>query len=167
VQESLTTRNTSNETNTALNDGLDPEQRRIAGYLEEAEFDFDLTHLNKQHLTKLAKRVKSLEQMKSLLDFTRSQELLKGKRIFLGNLVNANNLNDWRESEKAKHRAEVQKSAPASPSKLTSVSGMRNYSAEPEVQPTIQKPSQDGLVQIPKFSLKDLRQQMKKEGKLV
>lgn len=165
--ESMTTRNTSNEANTGINNDLDPEQQRIASYLEELEFDFDLTPLNKQHLTKLAKRVKSVEQMKSLKAFTENQELLKGKTIYLGNLANANNLNGWRQSEQAKQRAEAQKSAPINPSKLTSVSGMRNYSAEPEVQPTIQKSPQDGLVQIPKFSLKGLRQQMKKEGKLV
>lgn len=165
--ESMTTRNASNEANTGINNDLDPEQQRIASYLEELEFDFDLTPLNKQHLTKLAKRVKSGEQMKSLKAFTENQELLKGKTIYLGNLANANNLNGWRQSEQAKQRAEAQKSAPINPSKLTSVSGMRNYSAEPEIQPTIQKPPQDGLVQIPKFSLKGLRQQMKKEGKLV
>lgn len=148
--ESMTTRNTSNETNTAFNDALDPERRRIAGYLEELEFDFDLTPLNKQHLTKLAKRVKSVEQMKSLKAFTENQELLKGKTIYLGNLANANNLNGWRQSEQAKQRAEVQKSAPASPSKLTSVSGMRNYSVDPEVQPVIAETER----KLPVFKLK-------------
>ena len=97
--ESLTTGNTSQTYNCMIpNDpSLLPDQARIAGYLEEMEFDFDPTETNKGHLTKLAKKVHSLEQMKSLLAFTKRQEHLKGKTVFLGNLANTNNLLGWKQ----------------------------------------------------------------------
>lgn len=80
-------------------DVLSAEEKRIASYLDELEFDFDLTDLNKQHLTKLAKKVKSLEQMRSLIEFTKNQEHLKEKTIYLGNLANTNNLNGWKQKQ--------------------------------------------------------------------
>ena len=173
----MTTRNASNEATTCIAKELDP----LAIY-DEAEkqqhrwwcrvaLDAKINETNKRHWQTLSRHIHSFEKFESLFEYVR--ELImkdpnaKDKRVKPGNLANADNLSGWQQSEQAKQRAEAQKSAPISPSKLTSVSGMRNYSAEPEVQPTIQKSPQDGLVQIPKFSLKGLRQQMKKEGKLV
>ncbi len=76
-----------------------PEQERIAGYLEELDFPFDITPENKSHLEKIAKHVKSLEKMRSLLAHTKNQEHLKGKAIYLGNLANTNNLNGWKQKQ--------------------------------------------------------------------
>ncbi len=97
-----------------------PEQERIAGYLEELDFPFDITPENKSHLEKIAKHVKSLEKMRSLLAHTKNQEHLKGKAIYLGNLANTNNLNGW----KQKQQDLAQPPAPKEEKSALGVSGL-------------------------------------------
>lgn len=58
-----------------------------------------ITETIKTHCATLAVLVHNLEEMQSLLDYTRNQEHLKGKTIYLANLVNPNNLNGWKQAQ--------------------------------------------------------------------
>jgi hypothetical protein len=99
-------------------------------------------------LTKLARKVHSLEQMESLLAFTKRQEHLKGKTVYLGNLANTNNLLGWKQSQQPL----PSKLPPGTtPSKLTSISGLQNVTLNPPPQPEIaDKP----MVKLPEFKLR-------------
>lgn len=115
---------------------------------------------NKGHWATLSEHVHSFEDMKSLYEHTEQQiendSSFQDKTVKPGNLANADNLNGWK---KKKRRAEQPKDS----SKPSSVSGMRNYTFDPEAQPATQEPPSGELVAVPGFSLKALREQRKKE----
>ncbi|HEX3640132.1 MAG TPA: hypothetical protein VHV10_02455 [Ktedonobacteraceae bacterium] len=115
---------------------------------------------NKGHWATLSEHVQSFEDMKSLYDFTEQQidkdPGLDDKTVKPGNLANADNLNGWK---KKKRKAEQPKDS----SKSSSGSGMRNYTFDPEPQPTTQEPPSGELVAVPGFSLKAMREKLRKE----
>lgn len=127
---------------------LSEEQKRIDGYLKKLRFPFPRIQENFDHLVTIAEYIQNLEDMDSYLKFTRS--LFNGG-IFLGNLANLNNMNRWLQTQPV---PQSDKPAITDPSKLPSISGLRNYVSEPEVLPAIQNPPQGAMKKLPEFKLR-------------
>jgi hypothetical protein len=131
---------------------LSAEEQRIQGYW--CELGFTERPSAKKHWCKLSKHVKGFEDFESLFKHVENEILkdsaLGNKTVNPGNLANDKYLDGWKQSR----RRETQKPAPTSPSKLTSVSGMRNYSIEPEVQPVITEILSEGKRKLPEFKLR-------------
>lgn len=155
--ESMTTRNASNEANTGINAGtrrdteLSAEEQRIQGYW--CQRGYLERPSAKKHWQTLSKHIKSFEDFESLFEHTEKEILddpnFKNKTVSPGNLANAKYLDGWKQ---ARHRAEAQKSGSTSSSKSASVSGMRNYTFEPEK--ATEKPANGPRKPLPKFEFK-------------
>ena len=159
----VTTGNASIERHTEKLDPLgiyDEQEKQQHQWWCELGLAVKVNVTNKGHWATLSQHVQSFEDMKSLYDYTEQQiendPSFQDKTVKPGNLANADNLNGWK---KKKRRAEKPKDS----SKPSSVSGMRNYTFEPEPQPTIQEPPPGELVAVPGFSLKAMREKLRKE----
>lgn len=84
---------------TTGNTSFSSEEQRIDGYWQELGFEAEANDTNKAHWAKLSKHVHSLEEMKSLYEYTRARlQLVKDKTVYPGNLVKS--VTGWKQEQR-------------------------------------------------------------------
>ncbi len=128
---------------------LTPEELRIHSYWLALGFEADITPTLKSHWGKLTKHIQSQDEMNSLFKYTRrsiEQCAAKDKTVYPGNLVKC--VTGWKQEKMPSSKQE------ASPSKSpTSISGLRNYSFEPEI-PAAENTQAKAKLPLPEFKLR-------------